>query len=103
MRVRVAARRGSPGQREVVRTRPGMDDPIVALTEEARMLEEVVTADQLCEEAPLVFTWLLTAASILLVIITAPFSLLCTLKVVQEITFVSTVGQTSFVLLYSGI
>ena len=59
--------------------------------EEARMLEEVVAADQMCEEAPLVFTWLLTAASILLVIITAPFSLLCTLKVVQEITFVSTV------------
>ena len=71
--------------------------------EEARMLEEVVTADQMCEEAPLVFTWLLTAASILLAIITAPFSLLCTLKVVQEITFVSTVGQTSFVSLYSGI
>ena len=57
--------------------------------EEARMLEEVVAADQMCEEAPLVFTWLLTIASILLVIITAPFSLLCALKVVQEITFVS--------------
>ena len=70
--------------------------------EEARMLEEVVDQEQMCEEAPLVFTWLLTAASILLVIITAPFSLLCTLKVVQEITFVSTL-QTSFVLLYSGI
>ena len=39
--------------------------------EEARMLEEVVAADQMCEEAPLVFTWLLTAASILLVIIVA--------------------------------
>ena len=57
--------------------------------EEARMLEEVVAGDQMCEEAPLVFTWLLTIASILLVIITAPFSLLCALKVVQEITFVS--------------
>ena len=57
--------------------------------EEARMLEEVVAADPMCEEAPLVFTWLLTIASILLVIITAPFSLLCALKVVQEITFVS--------------
>ena len=52
--------------------------------EEARMLEEVVAGDQMCEEAPMVFTWLLTIASILLVIITAPFSLFCALKVVQE-------------------
>ena len=65
--------------------------------EEARMLEEVVAADQMCEEAPLVFTWLLTIASILLVIITAPFSLLCALKVVQEITFVSCSGQPDII------
>ena len=58
--------------------------PEESKAEEARMLEEVVREEQLCEEAPRVCTWLLTAASILLVILTAPFSLLCALKVVQE-------------------
>ena len=58
--------------------------PEESKAEEARMLEEVVREEQLCEEAPRVFTWLLTAASILLVILTAPLSLLLVLKVVQE-------------------
>ena len=54
MRVRVAARGGSPGQREVVRTRPGMDDQIVALTEEARMPEQEVNTEM---EQPSVHTF----------------------------------------------
>ena len=52
--------------------------------EEAKMLARSVAEDQLCEEAPRVFTWLLSSISILLVIITAPLSLLFVLKVVQE-------------------
>ena len=55
-----------------------------AKEKEARLLAELVQEEQLCEEAPRVFTWLLTAASILLVILTAPLSLLLVLKVVQE-------------------
>ena len=51
--------------------------------EEAKMLAELMAEDQMCEEAPRVFTWLLTGISILLVIITAPLSLLFVLKVVQ--------------------
>ena len=54
MRVRVAGRRGSPGQREVVRTRPGMDDQIVAWTEEARMPEQEVNTEM---EQPPVHTF----------------------------------------------
>ena len=49
------------------------------------MLSETIEQEQMCEEAPKVFTWLLTLASILLVVITCPFSLLFVLKVVQEI------------------
>ena len=55
--------------------------------EEAKMLARSVAEDQLCEEAPRVFTWLLSSISILLVIITAPLSLLFVLKVVQENIF----------------
>ena len=55
-----------------------------AKEKEARLLAELVQEEQLCEEAPRVFTWLLTAASVLLVILTAPLSLLLVLKVVQE-------------------
>ena len=51
--------------------------------EEAKMLAELMAEDQMCEEAPRVFTWILTGISILLVIITAPLSLLFVLKVVQ--------------------
>ena len=52
--------------------------------EEARMLEERKAEEQLCEEAPRLFTWLLTFFSILLVVLTAPLSLVFVLKVVQE-------------------
>ena len=52
--------------------------------EEARMLDEKKKEEQLCEEAPRFFTWLLTLFSILLVVVTAPLSLLFVLKVVQE-------------------
>ena len=52
--------------------------------EEEKMLEDLGNEDQMCEEAPGICTWLLTMASIILVVVTIPFSLLYVIKVVQE-------------------
>ena len=52
--------------------------------EEDKMLEDTEEVDQLCEEAPGVFTILITICTIFLVLVTLPFSLIFIIKVVQD-------------------
>ena len=52
--------------------------------ENEKMLEEEEDNDQLCEKAPDICTIIITIATIFLVIVTLPFSLVCIIKVVQD-------------------